>query len=511
MRGAGHRGDVAVAQAGGSANDGLLLVGVGHPEARAEVLEIGIGQRARSFAARTGTGVNQSALNAPGQRVRLVRVEVAPAIVFASRRKHGLPTHAKVDHQIRFDPPVRLEEAGIGGPLLADVADSFRHAVGGVAKQHRRDGTAARRGEVGVALAAAGVFEVERHAAGDALAAKAVVILIHRLSAELDRVFASDDRHIVGKLLDEVLRPVVGASAPLAVAVGEVHIDQVLSAVGDIDGAEFGFPIDAAQHGGLRRIVILFPVVAAAVEVVEDRRRDVPIPAGAENIRGPAGIVVIHEQAGQIGGALRARLFKGAVVAPVARDAVFVVEDVVALQTELGVGPNDAAAGDQEIVLHITDRSRGRTVVRCRRHAAAENTEGLHNFRVEEALRNQIVRKRCPGDQPRRVGGLRGGVVNRDPGAGVIHPVAEVAVVHFRRWYGALRTRGAFAVAEGFVAGKEEGLVLAVVEFRNVDGSAHRTAEIVLLVNGPRDTAGVVEKVVRVQHVIAQELIGRAV
>ena len=84
------------------------------------------------------------------------------------------------------------------------------------------------------------------------------------------RVSLSRQSGTVGELLDEVLGAVVGAAAPLAVVIGEVHVDQILGAVGDVDGAILALPVDAAHHGGLGRIVILFPVVAAAVEVVED-------------------------------------------------------------------------------------------------------------------------------------------------------------------------------------------------------------------------------------------------
>ena len=71
---------------------------------------------------------------------------------------------------------------------------------------------------------------LEVGAAGDALAAEAVVVALLEHAAELDGVLALDPGGVVGEGVDDVLGAVVGGSAPAVVAV-EVDVDQVLVAV----------------------------------------------------------------------------------------------------------------------------------------------------------------------------------------------------------------------------------------------------------------------------------------
>ena len=92
-----------------------------------------------------------------------------------------------------------------------------------------------------------------------------------------------------------------------------------------------------------------------------------------------------------------------------------------------------------------------------------------------------------------------------------VHPVAEVAVVHFRGRNGTRRAVRAVAIAERFVAEEEECLVAAVVEFGDPDRAADRCAEIVLLVDRARNAASVVEEVVCVERFVANEVVCGAV
>src|SRR5260370_25404268 len=77
---------------------------------------------------------------------------------------------------------------------------------------------------------------------------------------------------IVG--VNGVLRAVIGAAAPGAVP-GEVEVDQVLVAIRHTAETDFVFPVPDVFLG---RFVVLPPVVAARIEVVELGRASCPIP-----------------------------------------------------------------------------------------------------------------------------------------------------------------------------------------------------------------------------------------
>ena len=73
--------------------------------------------------------------------------------------------------------------------------------------------------------------------------------------------------------------------------------------------------------------------------------------------------------------------------------------------------------------------------------------------------------------------------------AGGRDPLAEIAVVHFRRRDREVTSVGAGAIAESFIGEEEKRLVLAVIDLGNPDRAAGGEAEIVLLVDGIGDAA----------------------
>jgi len=115
------------------------------------------------------------------------------------------------------------------------------------------------------------------------------------------------------------------------------------------------------------------------------------------------------------------------------------------------------------------------------------------------------------GDGSVGIGHLRKRIVDGNHHAGGGDPFTEIAVVHFRSGDGERRSVGACTVAEAFIGEEENVFVLAVIDLGNPDRSAAGETEIVLLVNRVGDVGGVVEEVIRVEVVIAKELVGRAV
>jgi len=122
-----------------------------------------------------------------------------------------------------------------------------------------------------------------------------------------------------------------------------------------------------------------------------------------------------------------------------------------------------------------------------------------------------VVRELLTGDLSGSVGGLGGGVVDGDDSPCGVDPLRQIAVIHFGGGDGAGGSGGAGAVAEGFVGDEEERLVFVVVELRDEDGSADGGAVVVLLADGDADAAGVVEGVVGIEFLVAEELVGGAV
>ena len=73
----------------------------------------------------------------------------------------------------------------------------------------------------------------------------------------------------------------------------------------------------------------------------------------------------------------------------------------------------------------------------------------------------------------------------RQPAAGRVHQAAEIALAHAVGGQQAVLIQAVAAVV-GFEGREPERLVLAVVDFRNVDRPARRQRELVVLRGGPR-------------------------
>src|SRR5207302_9560907 len=182
-----------------------------------------------------------------------------------------------------------------------------------------------------------GVVRAEADATHHALPAVPVVKRAEIQPAELVGVLSTDDREVVGEHLDQVFASVIGLSAPRAVTVADSELNEVVVAIRHVADAELVLPVNAAAGGGLWRIVVLLPVISAAIEVVEYRRPDRVIPAAAEHVGVKRGIVVVHEIARQSDRPVGARLLRRSVVAPITGDAAFWGEAVIGLQADLGV------------------------------------------------------------------------------------------------------------------------------------------------------------------------------
>src|SRR5262249_54124853 len=96
-----------------------------------------------------------------------------------------------------------------------------------------------------------------------------------------------------------VLRAVVRRTAPCVVAFTETQPQQVLVAIGHAGETDFVLPTDPALYGGLRRIMILAPVVAAGEEVIENRGTERVVPTHAEHFAVSLRVVIVGIEAGQ--------------------------------------------------------------------------------------------------------------------------------------------------------------------------------------------------------------------
>ena len=148
-------------------------------------------------------------------------------------------------------------------------------------------------------------------------------------------MLALDPGEIVVVGVDGVLRSVVGLAAPGAVVVAGAareQVHQVLIAVRHVGQAELALPVADVF---LRRLVILPPVVAAGVEVVDLGRAQTSSPTEPEHVGVLDQIVVFGVEAGQRGRAVGAGSLMLAIVAVIAGDAVLLVEDVIAFDAVL--------------------------------------------------------------------------------------------------------------------------------------------------------------------------------
>ena len=189
------------------------------------------------------------------------------------------------------------------------------------------------------------------------------------------------------KLLMRFSLPLLASAAPLAVAVGEGEFHQVLVAIGHVADADLVLPVDAAHDSGLWRIVVLFPVIAAAVEVVKHGGRNGEVPAAAEDVGiAPANRCSSRKSPAGPAGPSAPGFWLGAVIAPVAGDAASRREIVVALDADLGVGRISVPFVIEVVVRHVAERAGSRAIVRAaasvrpRKRPAPSPTVGSNRF-----------------------------------------------------------------------------------------------------------------------------------
>ncbi len=175
---------------------------------------------------------------------------------------------------------------------------------------------------------------------------------------------------------------------------------------------------------------------------------------------------------------------------------------MIHLQAAFVRGRDDGSGAVDIVLLHI--RARAGRQARAVGLDAPRERDYLPRKLAEAILRDAIVGEgvahKTPSVWPRAGGG---GIVNHQPLVLGVHPVAKIALEHFRRWHGKDQIVGAHAVAEPFVGGEEEGPVPAVVKFGNPHRPAAGRAEIVLLVNSPHQR----KEASRIQRVVAEEVI----
>src|SRR5205807_9781538 len=132
-------------------------------------------------------------------------------------------------------------------------------------------------------------------------------------------------------------------------------------------------------------------------------------------------------------------------------------KDVVAFDTEFVPGIQRQSLRDEIIRLHISPGSRdcarvGNQLASWSRLVDAENFRGE---RIEAVGGDLIVGERLAGHSPAGVRGLGTEVINGNHLAGLVDPLAEVAVVHLRDGHSSGCRRGAERGAEALRGYKE--------------------------------------------------------
>src|SRR5581483_9880833 len=325
------------------------------------------------------------------------------------------------------------------------------------------------------------------------------------------RVRAMNPGEIVVVGVDGVFRTVVRLAAPRAVIAvsARKQIHKVLVAVRHIAEAEFAFPVADVF---LRRVMILSPIVAAGIEVIQLGRCERPVPAETHYVGGLLEIVVVRVEAGQSRWTVGAGNSRFTIESVVAGDALLLVEHVITLDAALVDGLHVCSVGDDVVIVDVAvGAGYGGGSVRRQHSAALENAERLHGRGIKHAFRNLVIRKLRPRYRAVVVHHLHGRIVNGNDLAVLADPFREIAVVHFRRRNGCGHVAGAVPVAEAFKGEEKKRLVASAVDLRDPYRAAERESKIVLFVNLPGFTQFVAEPVVGVEIVIAQKLVGGSV
>ena len=137
--------------------------------------------------------------------------------------------------------------------------------------------------------------------------------------------------------------------------------------------------------------MILAPVVASRVKMIQLCRAESVVPAHAKHVGELPQVVVVDVKAGQPGGAVGARLEVLAVITVVAGNPVSGTKVVVSLDTDLGDRRNLGAIGDAEIVVHVTHCARRSARVGRQGTAGLIHADRFDGEWIEQALGNQVV------------------------------------------------------------------------------------------------------------------------
>src|SRR5579864_6334151 len=147
---------------------------------------------------------------------------------------------------------------------------------------------------------------------------------------------------------------------------------------------------------------------------------------------------------------------------------------MIAFDAPLIHGLHICAISDDVVVVDVAGGTRNcRGSVGRKYRSLLKHGERLKGSRIEQILRNLVASEGRASYGTVRIHHLCDWVVDGDHISLGIDPLAEVAVIHFRRGHCRRNVRGAIAIAETFQREKEERLVSAVVDF----GDPNRTAE----------------------------------
>src|SRR2546429_4995610 len=148
-------------------------------------------------------------------------------------------------------------------------------------------------------------------------------------------------------------------SSPVPITKSQVH--QVLIAIGYVRQAELVLPVADIL---LWRVVILPPVIAACIEMVELSWTEDMVPAKPQDVSILMQIVIVRIQTGQRCRSIRAGDNRFAIVAVVAGNAVLLRKAVIALDAPLVDRADVRTLGDHIVVGYVTDCPRSGAGVR---------------------------------------------------------------------------------------------------------------------------------------------------
>ena len=500
---ADESGEVAAALDGGNAGEGpaessadrrfgVRRIGQANPGTDAAIPARN--QAASVFPSRAEAGEPERAGDVTRGRVRPGGVEVGVLVLLVCRRQRNVVADAEVEDELTRDAPIILHVEAEVGIILSHFAWRFRAAQMCLTEQETGERTAAGEPD---RPRNAGSQKIEIGASGNVLLSNAVGRLILVLEAKLIRVRTA---HITQVVLDapaRLQRAVVGRRTPGSVF-GEVDRREVIVAVYDVFDADLVLP--ALAHIGGE--AVLDETVEGEREMIDHRRGNGPVVAPAKCFGVPGLDGAVPERFGQAGRARRAGFIAVGREVPQEGDAVIGAEVLVGLHAPFVGWSDKRPTGDDVVLADITAGPGSEAPIR---RDALRKRGDLTGGAGKHAHRNLVVREWIANETNAvRIRPRRRWIIDRQQRAVLGYPIAEVAIVHFRRGDGEDGIVGTDAVPEAFEGHEEKGLVPAVVYFRDDDGTGGGEAEIVLAIDG----SGSGEEAAGVEFVVAQEVIG---